>query len=62
MAGNKENLVTSLNKFFPEATLALAYEAGCFGYWLYDHLTEQGIKTIITPPKFSLEHRALAGD
>lgn len=26
------------------------YEAGCFGYWLYDRLTEYGVTCIVTPP------------
>jgi transposase len=26
------------------------YEAGCFGFWLYDRLTEYGIDCLVTPP------------
>ena len=26
------------------------YEAGYFGFWLYDRLTEYGVECIITPP------------
>ena len=26
------------------------YEAGCFGFWLYDRLIDYGIKTLVTPP------------
>lgn len=50
MPASKEKLVDSLRKFFPDATYTVVYEAGCFGYWLYDYLMDHGIKTIITPP------------
>ena len=26
------------------------YEAGCFGFWLYDRLVEHGVDRIVTPP------------
>ena len=26
------------------------YEAGYFGFWLYDHLTEYGVDCVVTPP------------
>lgn len=26
------------------------YEAGCFGYWLYDRLVEYGVECQVTPP------------
>jgi transposase len=50
MNANKELLRSSLHKFFPNAKCVVAYEAGCFGYWLYDYLTEHNITVIITPP------------
>jgi transposase len=50
MPANKEKLIKSIHQFFPGAKYYLAYEAGCFGYWLYDYLTDNGVKTIITPP------------
>jgi transposase len=50
MPASKEKLIKSIHQFFPGAKYYLAYEAGCFGYWLYDYLTENGVKTIITPP------------
>jgi transposase len=50
MPASKEKLVTSLSTLFPGASFVLAYEAGCFGYWIYDYLVDHGIKTIITPP------------
>jgi len=41
---------------FSGCRIRAAYEAGCFGYWLYDTLTELGVMTIVTPP--SLLERA----
>ena len=26
------------------------YEAGYFGFWLFDHLTQYGVDCIVTPP------------
>jgi transposase len=26
------------------------YEAGCFGFWLFDRLTDHGVECIVTPP------------
>lgn len=26
------------------------YEAGCFGFWLYDRLISKGVNAIVTPP------------
>jgi transposase len=26
------------------------YEAGCFGFWLYDRLVEYGVECLVTPP------------
>ena len=50
MPASKEKLVKSLLHLFPGALFVVAYEAGCFGYWVYDYLMGHGIKTIITPP------------
>ena len=41
---------------FPECRIRAAYEAGCFGYWLYDTLTELCVMATVTPP--SLLERA----
>ena len=41
---------------FPGCRIRAAYEAGCFGYWLYDTLTELGVMATVTPP--SLLERA----
>jgi transposase len=35
---------------FPGCRIRAAYEAGCFGYWLYDTLTELGVMATVTPP------------
>lgn len=35
---------------FPGCRIRAAYEAGCFGFWLYDTLTELGVAAIVTPP------------
>ena len=50
MPANKQKLVESLHRLFPGAQFVLAYEAGCFGYWLYDYLMDHDIVTVITPP------------
>jgi transposase len=31
-------------------SVKVAYEAGPFGFWLYDKLTEDGIETLVVPP------------
>lgn len=35
---------------FPNCQIKAVYEAGCFGYWLYDTLTELGVEVTVTPP------------
>lgn len=35
---------------FPNCQIRAAYEAGCFGYWLYDTMTELGVSVTVTPP------------
>lgn len=35
---------------FPGCRIKAVYEAGCFGYWLWDTLTELGVDVIVTPP------------
>ena len=30
--------------------IQVVYEAGCFGFWLYDRLVEDGFQCIVTPP------------
>ncbi len=31
------------------------YEAGCFGFWLYDRLIEHGVECLVTPPSLVLQ-------
>jgi transposase len=35
---------------FPGCRVRAVYEAGCFGYWLYDTLRDLGVDVIVTPP------------
>ena len=42
---------------FPDCNIRVVYEAGCFGYWLYDTLTKLGVMTIVTPPSKVLRAR-----
>src|SRR5215213_5737467 len=35
---------------YPGHPVEVVYEAGCFGYWLHDHLVEFGARCIVTPP------------
>jgi transposase len=47
--GNWEALSKLLNRY--KATrIHAVYEAGYFGFWLFDKLAEQGIDCIVTPP------------
>lgn len=32
------------------------YEAGYFGFWLYDRLKEHGVECIVTPPVYCLRN------
>jgi hypothetical protein len=32
------------------STIQVVYEAGCFGFWLHDRLSEQGVYCMITSP------------
>ena len=35
---------------YPGAQFMAVYEAGYFGFWLYDELTAYGVTTCVTPP------------
>jgi len=48
--------IESFLRRFPGCRIRAAYEAGCFGYWLYDTLVELGVMAMVTPP--SLLERA----
>lgn len=54
LPGDKKKLVAFLHNHYPGGQYKLAYEAGCFGYWLYDYLVERGIGVIVTPPNLIL--------
>jgi len=41
-----EALVSYLHKHFPDAHYKCAYEAGLFGFWIYDALTKLGVGCI----------------
>ena len=45
-----ETLVGYLHKNFPEAHYLCAYEAGLFGFWIYDALTKLGVDCIVVHP------------
>ena len=47
--GKWEALNRLLNRF-KEYKITVVYEAGYFGFWLYDLLVEHGIDCIVTPP------------
>ena len=39
-----------LLKRYAGATLRVAYEAGCCGFWLHDQLGAEGIECLVVPP------------
>lgn len=43
-------LVKYLNRNFPKANYLCAYEAGYFGFWIYQQLTQLGVKCIVVHP------------
>ena len=45
-----EILVSYLHKNFPEAHYKCAYEAGLFGFWIYEVLTNLGVDCILVHP------------
>jgi transposase len=45
-----ETLVGYLHKHFPEAHYKCAYEAGLFGFWIYETLTKLGVDCIVVHP------------
>lgn len=47
--GNYHSLQKIVERF-TGCQIKVAYEAGPFGFWLYDKLTEDGIETIVVPP------------
>ena len=49
ITGNFSNLEKLLRRY-KEYHIKAGYEAGYFGYWLYDELTAYGVECIVTPP------------
>lgn len=47
--GNWEALKKLLDRY-PDSQKQAVYEAGYFGFWLYDHLTGYGVDCVVTPP------------
>jgi transposase len=47
--GRWESLLLLLNRY-RRCAIQVVYEAGCFGFWLHDHLLEHGVQCIVTPP------------
>ncbi len=45
-----EVLVGYLRKYFPGAKYLCAYEAGCFGFWIYYALKEMGVECSVVHP------------
>ena len=45
-----EVLVQYLHRCFPGAKYQCVYEAGYFGFWIYDALIEQGVECLVTHP------------
>ena len=49
IAGRWPELKKVLNRY-NKCRIHAVYEAGCFGFWLFDHLTQYGVDCIVTPP------------
>jgi transposase len=47
--GNWESLEKLLNRYCG-CRISAVYEAGYFGYWLYDRLQQWGADCVVTPP------------
>lgn len=51
------NLTSYFNNKFPNCDITVIYEAGFSGFNLYDKLTSEGIKCIVTPPHTVTEQK-----
>ncbi len=49
IAGKWQELEKVLNRY-QGCRIHAVYEAGYFGFWLFDHLTQYGVECIVTPP------------
>ena len=45
-----EELVRLLSRFSEAGQMSVVYEAGYFGFWLYDRMIEYGVDARVTPP------------
>lgn len=50
IAGQWPSLRSLLDRYGSGKEIVVVYEAGYFGYWLYDCVTAYGAKCIVTPP------------
>jgi transposase len=48
--GSWSALCSVLHRFSAAKKISAVYEAGYFGFWLYDHLVEYGVDAKVTPP------------
>lgn len=48
--GNWQSLESLLSRFDEASKRSVVYEAGYFGFWLYDRLIEYGVEARVTPP------------
>ena len=49
IVGRWEDLRRVINRY-KGCRIHAVYEAGYFGFWLFDHLTKFGVQCIVTPP------------
>lgn len=45
-----EKLVCFLRRHFPAASYRVVYEAGFFGFWIYEELAERGVECVVVNP------------
>lgn len=50
MPAEYENLKSYIRNNYPDCEAGVIYEAGFSGFWLYDKLTSDGFKCVVTPP------------
>lgn len=48
--GSWPSLQSLLSRFGEASKLSVVYEAGYFGFWLFDRLVEYGVEAVVTPP------------
>ena len=50
IGGRWEDLERLLSRFSEAGQISVVYEAGYFGFWVYDRLIEYGVDARVTPP------------